>query len=274
MVLARLPLRRFLVLVSATVVAACGSSREPGATGDASPNTEAPAGHVVRGSVVDLDGAPVVNIYVTVSTDFCIPDRTAPTGTFAVRDVRAGGSKRLIAYGPTASGGPYASLAFAFAGADSGDVDFPNPIVTPRLVNPLPYDASATMPQRLATADDFAITLRAEDLRVEGFGDPKLFAIRVPIEKAPPFGDPLSRLHVLYVVEPLQSTLARPAKIEMPNPKGLAAGARVDFFKLDYLRGVLVPAAKGFVRDDGIIVSDDDSGVTELTWLGFAPAGA
>lgn len=264
--------RRLLVIAGATVVAGCGSSRHSATTGDAS--VDATAGHVVRGTIVDLDGAAVTNIYVTVSTDFCIPDRTTKTGAFAVQNVRPGGAKRLIVYGPTASDGPYASLAFAFPGAESADVDFAKPIVIPRLVTPLPYDPSAAALQRLATSDGFAITFSATDLHVEGFGDPKLFAIRVPIDKAPPFGDVLARLHVLYVVEPLQSKLARPAKIEMPNPKGLAVGVRVDFYQLDYLEGALVPAARGYVRDDGIVVSDDGSGVTELTWLGFAPSGA
>lgn len=268
----RLSSRWLLVFVGAALVAGCGSSTDSAATGDAS--VGAPVGHVVRGTIVDLDGAAVTNIYVTVSTDFCIPDRTTKAGAFAVRNVRPGGAKRLIVYGPTASGGPYASLAFAFPGAESADVDFAKPIVIPRLVTALPYDPSAAAPQRLATSDGFAITFSAADLHLEGFGDPKLFAIRVPIDKAPPFGDVLSRLHALYVVEPLQSTLARPAKIEMPNPKGLAVGARVDIFQLDYLEGALVPAARGHVRDDGIIVSDDDNGVTELTWLGFAPSGA
>ncbi|GAC1588850.1 MAG: hypothetical protein NVS3B20_16440 [Polyangiales bacterium] len=269
--------RRALFLASVSCLSACETSTPIApSSGDAQADlgTDAPAAHLVRGTVVDLEGAPVANIYVTVSTEFCIPDRTAPGGTFAVKNVLAGGSKRLILYGPTASGGPYASLAFAFSGADFADVAFAKPIVTPRLVSPLPFKKDVVESQRLTTADGFVITLRAADVHIEGFGAPKLFAIQVPLDKAPPMGDVIPRLHALYVLEPLQSTLARPAPVELPNPKGLAVGARVDIFQLDYLKGVLVPAAKGHVRDDGKIVSDDGSGVTELTWIGFAPSGA
>jgi len=270
--------RGFLLLAGTVVVAACGSSSSSQtAIGDASSDNavDVQAGHSVRGTVLDLGGAPVVDLYVTVSTSFCIPDRTSTSGTFDVKNVLPGAeTKRLILYGPTAYRGPYASLAFAFDGVDAGDLDFSKPIVTPHLDNPLLYDAAVGDPQRLTTADGFAITIRAADLRIEGFGDPKLFSIRIPLDKAPPFGSVLSKLHVLYVLEPLQSTLAKPAPVEFPNPNALAVGTKVDIFQLDYLKGALVVTAGGHVRGDGKVVSEDGSGVTELTWLGFAPSGA
>lgn len=262
-------------LVVALFCAACGSST-PTASSVADGGDAAPAanGHSARGVVVDLAGNPVVNIYVTVSTEFCVPDRTAPSGTFTVRNVAPGGAKRLILYGPTAKNGPYASLAFAFADtADTADYDFARPIVTPKLDAPLAFRADVTEPQKLTTADGFAITLRAADLHVEGFGDPKLYAVPIPLDKAPPFAA-VPRLHALYALEPLQSTITSPAAVEFPNPKGLAVGAKVDILQLDYLKGELVMRASGHVREDGKVVSEDGSGITELTWIGFAPAGS
>lgn len=261
-------------LVVALFCAACGSST-PAASSVADAGDAAPAanGHSARGVVLDLAGNPVVNIYVTVSTEFCVPDRTSPSGTFTVRNVAPGGVKRLILYGPTAKNGPYASLSFAFTGADTADHDFASPIVTPKLDVPLAFRADVADPQKLTTPDGFAITLRAADLHVEGFGDPKLYAVPIPPDKAPPFAA-VPRLHALYVLEPLQSTIASPAAVEFSNPKGLAVGAKVDILQLDYLKGELVVRASGHVRADGKIVSDDGSGITELTWIGFAPAGS
>ena len=260
----------------AALAAGCGhSSPSTASAADAGGKdaiAETPGGHTARGRVVDLSGAPVFDLYVTVSTEFCIPDRTAADGTFAVRNVGPGGNKRLILYGPTAKAGPYASLSFALTGADDADLDLTKPIVTPRLDAPLAYRPDVVEPQRLATADGFAITIRAADLKIEGFGEPKLYAVSIPREKAPPFGPIVDRLHALYVLEPLQSTLAKPAPIELPNPQALAVGAKVDIVALDYWKGALVPRAKGHVRADGKVVSDDGEGITELTWVGFAPA--
>jgi len=257
------------VVVAAAVAMACGSERLSPAT-DAGLN-DALQGHTARGRVVDLSGAPVVDIYVTVSTEFCVPDRTSATGTFIVKNILPSSSKRLILYGPTAKDGPYASLSFAFTDGDA-DVELPA-IVTPKLETPLAYRADLTDPQRLTTSDGFAMTVRAADLHVEGFDDTKLFAVPIPIAKAPPFAV-ASKLHALYVLEPLQSTLAKPAPVEFPNPNGLAAGSKVDVFQLDYWKGELVRRAGGHVRDDGKVVTDDGEGITELTWIGFAPSGA
>jgi hypothetical protein len=265
---------RHLLVVASLLSVGCGSSTPAASTvadaGDAAP---AMTGHSARGSVVDLSGNPVVNIYVTVSTEFCIPDRTSPSGTFTVRNVAPGPGKRLILYGPTAKNGPYASLSFAFSGADDVDYDFARPIVTPKLEAPLAYKSDVAEPQKLTTPDGFAITLRSADLHIEGFGDAKLYAVPVPLDKAPPFAA-LSRLHVLYVLEPLQSTIASPAAVEFPNPKGLAVGAKVDILQLDYAKGELLVRGTGRVRADGKVASDDGSGITELTWVGFAPSGS
>jgi hypothetical protein len=261
-------------VVVCLLCAACGSPT-PTASSVADGGDAAPAanGHAARGVVRDLAGNPVVNIYVTVSTEFCVPDRTSPSGTFTVRNVAPGGAKRLILYGPTAKNGPYASLSFAFTGADTADYDFARPIITPKLDAPLAFRADVTEPQKLTTADGFAITLRAADLHVEGFGDPKLYAVPIPLDKAPPFAA-VSGLHALYVLEPLQSTIASAAAVEFPNPKGLAVGSKVEIFQLDYLKGELVVRATGHVRADSKVVSDDGSGITELTWVGFAPASS
>jgi len=261
------------VLVAFLLWGGCGPSTPAASNvadaGDAAPET----GHSARGSVVDLAGNPVVNIYVTVSTEFCVPDRTSSTGTFTVRNVAPGGAKRLILYGPTAKNGPYASLSFAFTGADTADHEFVRPIVTPKLDAPLAYRADVVEPQKLTTSDGFSITLRAADLHIEGFGDAKLYAVPIPLDKTPPFAA-VSRLHALYVLEPLQSSIASPSAVEFPNPRGLPVGSKVDIFQLDYSKGELVVHASGHVRADGKVVSDDGSGITELTWVGFAPAGS
>lgn len=49
----------------------------------------------------------------TVSTEYCIPDRTDADGSFSVEEVTPG-PKRLITYGETAMSGLVASVAFSF----------------------------------------------------------------------------------------------------------------------------------------------------------------
>ena len=88
----------------------------PSATdsGEPAPDTAAePAGFAVSGVALDLSGEPAVNMFVTVTTEFCTPDRTDEAGVFSVENVSAG-DKLLVTYGETASNGLFASVVFPF----------------------------------------------------------------------------------------------------------------------------------------------------------------
>ena len=95
---------------------------------DAPPTTEEPVlpeweRFDVAGTVLDLEGEPVFDMFVTVSTDFCIPDRTAADGAFSVGQVDPG-PQRLITYGETAFNGLFASTSMALRRTDRS----PSPI--------------------------------------------------------------------------------------------------------------------------------------------------
>lgn len=246
----------------ALLLAACGGDPEPI---DTSPNA-APA-FTVGGVITELDGEPVTDVFVTVSTEFCIPDRTDAGGAFEIREVVAG-PKRLITYGETASSSLVASVSFAFE-AEAAHV-FRTPIQLPRLQETWPLDEEADDEQVITTDEGLTLTIPVGALKLAPFAPSELQVARVPLEAAPGFVPQGTELVDLFVLHPILSTLDPPAAVSFPSDTGLAVGTRVGFHALDYELGQLVSVAEGTVGEDGRPRTDHGQGIPELTWIGLS----
>jgi len=246
----------------ALLLAACGGNPEPTETAH-----EAEQAFSVVGEITDLSGQPVIDVFVTVSTEFCIPDRTDENGAFEVREVVAG-PKRLITYGETASSSLVASVSFAFE-AEQAHV-FDASIQLPRLDETWPLDEQADDEQVITTSAGLTLTVPAGALDLAPFAPPELQVAQVPLGAAPGFVPEGVALVDLFVLHPILSTLDPPAPIAFPSDTGLAVGTRVRFHALDYELGQLVPVATGEVGEDGRPRTDDGQGIPELTWVGLS----
>ncbi len=252
---------------SLILLAAC-TSGSPDETGDTDTSaSEAPARFEVSGQVVDLLGVPVVEVFVTVSTEFCIPDRTDDAGGFTVGEVDPG-DKRLITYGETAANGLFASVVFAFS--TDANTTFDQPIPAPSLDERWPIDPDAPAAQQITNADGLELTIEAGSLTLAPFVLDEVQVARVPIEQAPPFVPDGVTLVDLFALHPIQSTFDPPASVAFPGDTGLAPGTAVTFHSLDYELGLLVPVATGTVDADGRPVTDAGQGLPELTWVGVS----
>jgi hypothetical protein len=221
----------------------------------------------VGGVIIDLDGEPVIDVFVTVSTEFCIPDRTDESGAFEVREVVAG-PKRLITYGETATSSLVASVSFAFE-AEAAHV-FGAPIQLPRLDESWELDEEASDEQVITTSEGLTLTIPVGALDLAPFAPSELQVARMLLEAAPGFGPEGAALVDLFVLHPILSTLEPPAPVAFPNDTGLAIGTRVRIHALDYALGRLVPVATGEVGEDGRPRTDDGQGIPELTWIGLS----
>ena len=218
-------------------------------------------GFEVSGQVVDLDGDAVVNVFVTVSTEFCIPDRTDDDGAFTVGAVSPG-PKRLITYGETADNGLFASVAFAFDAEQA--MVLAEPVVTPELTERIPL--SLDEDQLIETTEGFWLEVAAGSLEVAPFMPEELQLARVPVEQAPPFASSLEVVD-LVVLHPIQSFFSEPAPMAFPADLGLPEGTSVTFHRLKYETGALEPVATGHVDVDGHPRTDEGQGIDELTWI-------
>ena len=255
---------------AALLWAACtpeaGSDRTDAAEPTQVEDTGVDGTFAVDGVVLDLDGGPVVDVFVTVSTEFCIPDRTAPDGSFSVGRV-ARGDKRLITYGETAANGAHASVAFAFEA--SGPHTFAAPIRTPRFDEVYPIDPEATEPQGWTTADGLTLTIEPGALSLAPFAPETLLVARVPLADAPPFVPDGLVLLDLFVLHPILSTLDPPAPVQFPATT-LPEGTPITFHTLDYDTGLLEIVARGAVDAAGRPTTDPGQGIDELTWVAIS----
>jgi len=231
-------------------------------------DSDQPEGFSVSGAVVDLDGEPVENLFVTVSTEFCIPDRTDPEGSFTVASVSPG-PKRLITYGETVEGGTYASVVFPFEAEAA--VELASPVLAPVMAL-VPFDPEVVGLQSIHTADGLRLDVEPTSITFAPFADPVVLAARVPVADAPPFVPDGLNLVDLFVLHPIQSTIAPSASIAFPADTGLSPGTAVNFHTLDYETGLLTLAASGSVNADGVPESAPGQGISELTWVALSVA--
>lgn len=252
---------------SGAVLLACvGCASAPDGVEDSAPELdtgEVAERFAVSGIVLDLAGSPVVDVFVTVSTDFCIPGRTDVGGHFQVEEVDPG-PKRLITYGETASNGLFASVVFPFE-ADS-ELTLAAAVVTPELAERWPIDPEAG---GLVSAEGLTLEIEPRALTLAPFAPSEVQVARVPLSEAPPFVPIGVELMDLFALHPIQSTVDPPATALFP-PSGLAAGVAVVFHSLNYDTGQLEPVAGGTIDTDGRPVTNDGEGLPELTWVGWS----
>jgi hypothetical protein len=224
-------------------------------------------GFEVSGQVADLDGQPVVGVFVTVSTEFCIPDQTDESGTFTVGQV-VPGPKRLITYGETATNGLFASVVFAFE-ADSA-VWFEQPVLAPALTEIWPLDLDSSSDLTVQSNDGLTLQISAGSLTMAPFAPGELQVARVPVDQAPDFVPEGIELVDLFALHPIQSTFDPPAPVSFPSDTGLTVGTAVTFHALDYESGLLIPVATGTVDSNGHPTTAPGQGLPELTWVGIS----
>jgi len=248
--------------LSSVLLTACGGGQET-----ALPEAGEAADFTVGGVISDLEGEPVIDVFVTVSTEFCIPDRTNEDGSFEVQEVVAG-PKRLITYGETASSSLVASVSFAFE-AQAAHV-FGAPIQLPLLDETWPLDEEALDEQVITTSAGLTLTIAVGALDLAPFAPSELQVARVPLAATPDFVPEGVELVDLFVLHPILSTLDPPASIAFPNDTGLSPGTRVRFYTLDYEAGLLTTVATGLVDEQGRATTDAGQGIPELTWVGLS----
>ena len=253
--------------VLALVLACTGTPHADSAANgeDTAGDSAEAAGFSVSGQVLDLDDQPVVDVFVTVSTEYCIPDRTAEDGSFTVGDVDAG-DKRLITYGETAENGLFASVVFPFEASDT--VTFDDPVLAPALTETWPLDP--TIDQQIETDDGLSLTISADSLSLAPFAPEELQVARVPVARTPPMVPEGVTLLDVFVLHPIQSTLDPPAPVAFPGNTELSEGQAVAFWSLDYDTGLMAQVATGTVDAEGRPVTADGEGLVELTWVGVA----
>ena len=249
------------------VLGACAGAAPTGDSAEASDMGADEARFAVGGRIADLGDEPVVDVFVTVSTEFCTPDRTDDDGAFEVAEVSPG-AKRLITYGETAANGLFASVVFAFE-ADETTV-FADPVLAPALTEIHPVDPDATEEQVLESTDGLSLTIPVGSLTVAAFAPDEVQVARVPVERAPPFVPEEVVILDLFVLHPIRSTFDPPAPVAFPADTHLAPGTAVLFHSLDYETGELIPVAAGTVDADGRPVTDEGQGLVELTWIALS----
>ena len=248
------------------LIAGCTSSAAD--SGEPALDTTAePSGFAVSGVTLDLSGEPAVDMFVTVTTEFCTPDQTDEAGAFSVENVAAG-DKLLVTYGETASNGLFASVVFPFH-ADAA-LTLAEPVLTPRLTEAWTIDPGAQTTQTVQSNDGLLLTIEPGALTLAPFMAEAIQVARVPAEMAPPFSSDGVELLDLFVLHPILSSFDPPAPISFPADTGLEPGTTVTFHALDYSTGLLTAVATGTIDKDGRPTTDPGQGIPELTWIGLS----
>lgn len=221
----------------------------------------------VHGTIHDQYNQPITNLFVTASSEFCIPDQTDEQGVFEIRNVEEG-EKRLIIYGDTTPDGLVASVSFTFE-VENNHV-FEAPIKMPRFEEIYLLNEDNSDEYTIATNDGLEIIIAPSALNLAPFSPSELQVARVPIAQSPPFIPEDVELVDLFVLHPILSTLDPPSVISFPNDTELPIDSTVKFYALDYELGKLAPVATGFVDENGHPKTNDGQGIPELTWIGLS----
>jgi hypothetical protein len=253
------------------LLAAIGCAPSTPITSDGAPtdseDTSTLGTSAVDGQIIDLSGAPVVAVFVTISDDYCVPDRSSATGSFTVEKVKDG-SQRVITYGETASNGWFASVVLPIDIA--GDTTLVDPVQVPRLDERHPIDLATNEQQVIVSGDGLRLFVEPGTLTLAPFFEDEILVARVPIAAVPPFVPPGVELLDLHVLHPIRSTFEPPAAIQFPPNPELTPGTPVIFHSLDYDTGLLAPVATGIVNAEGAPVTNPGEGIPELTWIGVS----
>ena len=180
----------------------------------------------VRATIVDADGAPVVDLMVFVcGTRVCsMPEYTDADGAVTIASPEPM-EKPAFKYGDGLEVGRFAALL----SENAGETDL-GTIGTPRL------PASGARLTRGTTVESGAVRLTlAEDAVVEvlpiDYPEPDDRAFRaaeLPLELAPPGLDAGEGLDAIFALAPTGAVVCPAASIELPNTPGYDPGTTVD----------------------------------------------
>jgi hypothetical protein len=247
------------------------------------PPAERPANSVcvreVRGQVLDTDGAPRVDVPVTVCGPVCWLDRTGADGRFAVRvgDFVPTAIYSVLAHARPDHATVYVPLPDVVGAGDV--ITLAEPLRVPRymVTGDLVYGDAG-----VARAGEVTVRVPAgaqleldlEDFELGELGR-RLRVAQVPVDRAPPFARE-GRVQAVWALAPFALTSTRPLGLRLPNTLGLAPGAAVDVVMMggDVLpprsnAGRAVDAARAVVSADGMSVETlPGEGVSLLTWVG------
>ncbi|GEM_PF-1600081 len=223
----------------------------------------------VIGSAEDLAGRAPVEMLVTASGDYCVPDDTDGAGSFTVEKVEAG-NKRLITYGETAANGLFASIVIPVT--VDGNIKIERPVLSPRLTERHPIDPESNQIQWVESDEGLRLEIAPGSIEFAPFMPEEVQVARIPLESTPPFVPDGIELLDLFVLHPIRSTFEPAASVKFPVLPGTEPGTAVHFYALDYNTGWLKKVAEGVVDENGRPSSADGQGITELTWIGIALA--
>lgn len=248
----------------------------------ARPPSERPANSVcvreVRGQVLDLNGAPRVDIPVTVCGPVCWLSRTDADGRFSVSvgDFINTTTYAVLAHGRPDYASVYAPLPVTVSGA--GVITYSTPLRLPLYTNSggrLDGDAGVARVDLLEVRVPVGAELEfdLEDFKLGELGR-RLRVAEVPVNLAPPFAQE-ARAQAVWALAPFALTSTRPLALRLPNTLGLAPGARVDVFAMggDILppesnAGRAIPVGVASVSANGqLIETAPMDGPRRLTWI-------
>lgn len=249
----------------------------------ARPPAERPANSVcvreVRGQVLDTDGAPRVDVPVTVCGPVCWLGRTGADGRFSVSvgDFVPTAIYSVLAHARPDHATVYVPMPDAVGPGDI--ITLAEPLRVPRyMVTGDVVDGDAGVARAgmvtVRVPPDARLELDLEDFKLGELGR-RLRVAQVPVDRAPPFARE-GRAQAVWALAPFALTSTRPLGLRLPNTLGLPAGTAVDLVMMggDILpplsnAGRAVAAARGAVTPDGMFVETlPGEGVSKLTWVG------
>ena len=167
-----------------------------------------------------------------------------------------------------AAGALHASVVFAFDA--EADTTFPMPVPAPVFATTFAVNPEAADTEVYATPEGFALSVPPGSLTLAPFTDDAIYAVRVPLDRAPAFVPAGVDLVDLWALGPIQSTFSPPAAVAFPPDLGLIQGEGVGVYALGYATGLLARVSDATVADDGTASTADGGGIPELTWIALA----
>lgn len=231
-------------------------------------------------TIVDEEGAPIEGVTVfCCGTDIC----SEPVATDAEgKAFISVGSYMIEPAFKVVGGGKYISFAAPLPEGEKNAVFEPTTLVA------FPNEGVAfeAGTDQALTSNGVSLEITAateveiDELSLPDEEDQLFKAVRIPLEKAPPIGQPKLRpLEVMYGLAPLSTSFDPPAKLSLPNTEGWEAGREV----FVYIHGVeidnpLAPYAGWGQLEASAKVSEDgmsivlEEGIPVLSTIGLGIA--
>jgi hypothetical protein len=226
---------------------------------------------VVRGRLVNLEGAPLGNLIVLCcDASICYAGASDDDGVYEFEEITAGGWKMQV----TDTEDIYVDMVFYQAVVAPGVNSPPGDIVLTRRTEPTvlwPADVGGD-----ATLAGGALVLTSAPGSLKypsGLAEEAILAQRVPLDVLPPFDhEPWKDAPgaLAFFLDPIHVKASSPVGLRA-LAEGATPGASVTIWSVEPNSGVLQNAGLGVVDEDGWIVSDAEASLTQLTALILVP---